>query len=160
MLPLTLLLLAVASSTGGFDAEIAAAVKDVTHVYAVPVAFVKAVIQQESGFNPRAYSRAGAIGLMQVMSYNAPRVGVRAEELWVPARNILAGTRLLAVLLRHYRGDLISTLVAYNAGPRPLFAPVPNNGETPAYVAAVLRYWRAFSTRRMRGDAGRLVDLL
>jgi hypothetical protein len=46
--------------------------------------------------------------------------------------------RLLAVLLRHYEGDVISALVAYNARPRRLFAPIPRNGETPAYVWKVL----------------------
>ena len=108
---------------------------------------MKAIIKQESNFNPGALSAAGAIGLMQVMPFNAERLGMAAEELWIPARNALAGTRLLAVLLGHYRGDLISTLVAYNARPRKLLAPLPNNGETPAYVAAVLRNFRRYSTQ-------------
>jgi soluble lytic murein transglycosylase-like protein len=130
-----------------FDAEIAAAVRDVEHVHPVPSALIKAVIQHESGFNPKAISRAGAIGLMQVMPYSAPRVGVTEADLWDPAKNILAGARLLAVLLRYYRGDLISALVGYNARPRALFSPIPLNGETPGYVAAVLRFFDEYSTR-------------
>jgi hypothetical protein len=59
-----------------------------------------------------------------------------------PGPNILAGTRLLAVLLRHYRGDVVSALVAYNARPRMRLAPVPENGETPGYVRRVLGSWR------------------
>jgi soluble lytic murein transglycosylase-like protein len=92
------------------------------------------VIWVESGFRPRAVSRAGAKGLMQLMPYTARRVGIGERELFDPQRNVLGGVRLLAVLLRHYEGDVISTLVAYNARPRRLFAPIPRNGETPAYV--------------------------
>ncbi len=134
-----------------FEAEIAAAVRGVEHVHPVSTALIKAVIQRESRFNPRAISKAGAIGLMQVMPYTAPRVGLTEAELWDPAKNILAGTRLLAVLLRYYRGDLISVLVAYNARPRKIFAPIPRNGETPGYVAAVLRFFEEYSTQ-LPGD--------
>jgi soluble lytic murein transglycosylase-like protein len=127
-----------------YDVEIAAATRSVADIWPVPESFVKAVIHRESGFRPRARSPAGAIGLMQVMPWNARRLGIRYAELWDPARNILAGTRLLAVLLRHYQGDIISTLVAYNAGPRRPLAPVPANGETPGYVRGVLASWRLF----------------
>jgi soluble lytic murein transglycosylase-like protein len=138
-----------------FAAEIAAAVRDVERVYPVPTALIKAVIQQESGFNPRAISRSGAIGLMQVMPYTAPRVGLTETDLWDPAQNILAGTRLLAVLLRYYRGDLISVLVAYNSRPRKIFAPIPRNSETPGYVAAVLRFFHAYSTEPSQSKMAR-----
>lgn len=93
-----------------FEPEIAAAVRDVEHVHPLPTALIKAVIRQESRFNPKAISRAGAIGLMQVMPYTAPRVGLTEADLWDPAKNILAGTRLLAVLLRYYRGDILARL--------------------------------------------------
>jgi soluble lytic murein transglycosylase-like protein len=79
-----------------------------------------------------------------VLPSNAQRLGFAPDALWKPAQNVLAGTRLLAVLLRHYQGDVISTLVAYNAGPRPRLAPLPDNSETPAYVRAVLRFWARF----------------
>ena len=95
----------------------------------------------ESAFNPRALSRTGAIGLMQLMPFNASRVGLTQADLWNPRLNILAGVRLLAVLLAHYQGDLISTLVAYNAGPRKPLAPIPQNGETPEYVRRVLTFY-------------------
>lgn len=124
-----------------YDLEIQAATTSVSRIWPVPHSFVKAIIHRESGFQPRAVSPAGAVGLMQVMPANARRLGVAPQALWTPATNILAGTRLLAVLLRHYRGDVISTLVAYNAGPRRPFAPVPANGETPAYVRGVLASW-------------------
>jgi soluble lytic murein transglycosylase-like protein len=131
---------------GLYDAAIEAAVSEVASVWPLPTSFIKAVIQRESAFQPRAVSSAGAVGLMQVLPSNARRLGFRPEALWSPAANILAGTRLLAVLLRHYQGDVISALVAYNARPRRRLAPVPNNGETPAYVRAVLQFWVVFQS--------------
>lgn len=128
-----------------YDREITIAIEDVGDVYRVPIALVKAVITQESSWNPRAVSRAGALGLMQLLPATAAKVGVSREELFDPAKNILGGVRLLAVLLRHYDGDVISTLTAYNARPRRLFAPIPQNGETPRYVEAVLTYYARFS---------------
>src|SRR5262249_29422767 len=62
------------------------------------------------------------------------------EELFNSRKNILAGVRLVAALLKHYGADLISTLVAYNARPREPFAHLPDNGETPHYMLAVLKY--------------------
>jgi soluble lytic murein transglycosylase-like protein len=128
-----------------FEAEISAAVENVGAVWPVPAALVQAVIRQESAFHPRARSTAGAIGLMQLMPANAAKLGFTEAELWEPAKNVLAGTRFLAVLLKHYDGDLISALVAYNAHPMKLGAPIPRNGETPAYVARVLRFYARYS---------------
>jgi soluble lytic murein transglycosylase-like protein len=127
-----------------FEREVRAAVASVAAVVAVPEALVHAVMQQESSCQPLARSRVGARGLMQIMPANAARLGVTRSDLWIPAKNILAGVRLLAVLLRHYRGDIISALVAYNARPRRLFAPLPRNGETPQYVWRVLGFYRAY----------------
>jgi soluble lytic murein transglycosylase-like protein len=169
--PLTVLLLLVApafevraDSPGGaqpdclsararensWDADIEAAVRDVASVWSVPVALIKGVIRQESNFHPTARSTAGAIGLMQVMPHNARRLGFSPEALRQPTYNILAGTRLLAVLLKHYRGDVVSALVAYNARPRRPHAPPPDNGQTPAYVHAVLREWGRFEACEVR----------
>ncbi len=150
---LALLILAVPRG-GAYEKEIFDAVKDVEAVYPVPTALVKAIIKRESDFNPRALSMAGAVGLMQVMPYNAARLGVTARELLAPRKNILAGVRLLAVLLKHYQGDLISTLVAYNARPRRLLAPLPSNGETPQYVATVLKYYFQYASERHLGLHG------
>jgi len=139
-------LVAATPPRAAYEAEIASAVLSVEGIHAVPPVLVMAVIAAESGWNPRAVSRSGALGLMQLMPATAAKTGVRREELFVPERNILAGTRLLAVLLRHYRGDLVSALVAYNAGARRPLAPVPQNGETPAYVWRVLRYVEHFAS--------------
>jgi soluble lytic murein transglycosylase-like protein len=134
-----------AAPSARYDREIALAIEHVRDVHPVPAALVKAIITQESSWNPRAVSRAGALGLMQLLPATAAKVGVSREELFDPGKNILAGVRLLSVLLRHYRGDLISVLVAYNARPRRLFAPIPHNGETPQYVKAVLAHYARYS---------------
>ncbi len=128
-----------------YDPAIDAAVRDVGELYPVPRALVKAIIRRESAFNPRARSRVGAIGLMQLMPFNARKVGLREADLWDPTKNILGGTRLLAALLRYYNGDMVAALAAYNAKPRNPFAPLPRNGETPEYVTVVLRYFDEYT---------------
>jgi soluble lytic murein transglycosylase-like protein len=133
-----------------YDPFIAAAVDDVKHVFPVPPELVKGIIKRESDFNPNAQSHVGALGLMQVMPFNAERVGLKVEDLKDPELNILGGTRLIAVLLKYYQGDVISALTAYNARPRSLFAAVPRNGETPEYVDKVLGYYQGYLGRPLR----------
>lgn len=133
-----------------FEAEIDSALSETADIYLVPKALVVAVISVESGFRPGAVSRTGAKGLMQLMPYTAGRVGIADSDLLDPRQNVLGGIRLLAVLLRHYEGDVISALVAYNARPRRLFARIPRNGETPAYVWKVLSRMRMFESSTAR----------
>ena len=143
---MTLLVALVISATPAafpYEAEVSAAIEDVRDVWPVPPALVRAVIRTESAFNPRAVSHAGAKGLMQLMPETAARVGIAERDLFVPARNILGGVRLMAALLKHYRGDVISALVAYNSGPK-ASGVVPSNGETPAYVLRILQFWREY----------------
>lgn len=123
-----------------YDAEIAKAVASAAPVYPVSAALVKAVIVTESSCVARAVSRAGALGLMQLLPATAAMMGARPEELFTPARNILLGTRFLALLLRRYHGNLWRVLVAYNAGPHRQRATLPSHGETLAYVRRVLAY--------------------
>lgn len=98
---------------------------------------VAAVAWVESGFNPGAVSRAGALGLMQLMPATARGLGVDPLD---PAQNLAGGARYLAAQLERFGGRLEVALAAYNAGPAAAARAggIPPNGETPTFVAGVL----------------------
>ena len=109
-------------------------------------ALVKAIVANESGFDPRATSSTGAAGLMQLMPATAVENGVR--DVYDPAENVAGGTRYLARLLRRFDGDVPAALAAYNAGPETI-AGGKLPAETQNYVRSVLT-----SYARYRGEAG------
>jgi hypothetical protein len=100
---------------------------------------VNSVIHAESGFNPRAVSRKGAQGLMQLMPQTASQLGV--SNTFDPGENVEGGTKYLRELLERYNFDLIKALAAYNAGPQRVeqYHGVPPYYETQAYVARIVR---------------------
>jgi soluble lytic murein transglycosylase-like protein len=102
----------------------------------VDARLVKAVIQVESSFQPRARSSKGAMGLMQLMPATARRYQVR--NVFDPRVNIETGTRHLRTLLREF--ELPLALAAYNAGEAAVrrFGGIPPYSETQAYVAKIL----------------------
>lgn len=103
---------------------------------------VKAVIQAESGFNPRAVSHRGAVGLMQVMPATARSMGV--NDYADPQRNIQAGVKYLKVLLELFNDDEKLAVAAYNCGPEALKRfnnQVPPFRETQNFVERVMTYY-------------------
>ncbi len=103
----------------------------------VDPALVRAVIEAESGWNPRAISRKGAVGLMQLVPGTAVRFG--AGDALNPKQNLDAGVRYLRTLLERYNGDLVRSIAAYNAGEGAVDRArgVPNIPETRQYVQKV-----------------------
>lgn len=99
---------------------------------------VRAVIQVESAFNPRAVSPKGAMGLMQLMPATAARFGVL--DPFNPVENIRAGVRYLRLLLDRYNDNEQLALAAYNAGPGAVDkygSKVPPYRETQNYVRKI-----------------------
>jgi len=136
------------SATSVIDQRLDRIVRDAAARHDVDPALVKAVISTESGWNPQAVSRKGAVGLMQLIPGTAQRFGV--NNSFDPAQNVEGGTTYLKALLDRYNGDLPKSLAAYNAGEHAvdLHGGVPAYRETQQYVRKVTdAYFRPGSGR-------------
>ena len=112
--------------------------------YGVEGELIKAVIKAESAFDPYAISRAGALGLMQLLPTTAQRLNV--HDPFDPEDNIHGGVRYLRALLDRFEWNLPLALAAYNAGALRVEAAggVPRIAETRRYIKKVLTYYHDY----------------
>ena len=114
-------------------------IQEAAALHGVDADLVKAVIQTESRFDPRAQSGAGARGLMQLMPRTAKAVGI--EDPFNPRQNIFGGVKYLSQMMERYNGNTALALAAYNAGPGNVrrYRGVPPFRETRGYVSKIAK---------------------
>jgi len=129
------------SKADGSSAALETLIRNAAQRVGVDEQLVKAVVEAESNFNPRAVSSAGAKGLMQLMDGTARALGVK--DPFDPAANLEGGARYLRAMLDRFQ-SLPMALAAYNAGPGAVetYGGIPPYRETVAYVDRVLQLMR------------------
>jgi soluble lytic murein transglycosylase-like protein len=119
-------------------------IDNAARTHGVDPRLVHAVIRAESGYNDRAQSNKGALGLMQLIPATAERMGVKNP--FDPVDNIFGGTRYLSQLIKMFNGDLELALAGYNAGENAVIRygnRIPPFAETQAYVPKVMAFYRS-----------------
>jgi soluble lytic murein transglycosylase-like protein len=110
---------------------------------------LRAVIVVESGFNSRAVSKSGAVGLMQLMPATATRFGV--SNRYDPLQNVRGGALYLGFLIKRFRQDVHLALAAFNAGEDAVdrsSGQIPPFIETLKYVPKVLKIYQALTAQQ------------
>lgn len=113
-------------------------------LHGVDFQLLKAVIRAESAFDPKAVSKKGALGLMQIMPENLD--SFRIYDPFDPWQNIMGGTRYLKALIQRFDGQVPLALAAYNAGPRAVdtHRGIPPFQETEEYVRRVMKFFHLY----------------
>ena len=112
--------------------------EEASALYQIPSKLLRAVAKAESGFNPKAVSKAGAMGVMQLMPGTARSLGV--SDPYNARQNILGGAKYLKQNLDRFGGDISLALAAYNAGPNSVtkYGGIPPYKETQNYVKKIM----------------------
>jgi soluble lytic murein transglycosylase-like protein len=133
----------------GWAGDYAQALVEVAQANEISPYLLEAVVWQESRWNPAARSRAGAIGLAQLMPGTARDLGVDPND---PLENLSGGARYLRQQLNRFDGNVEKALAAYNAGPGRVMTAggIPSIPETQAYVRAIVA--RLAANSMMKGE--------
>lgn len=139
----TLLQGALQEGASGIPSNIGSIIAEQAAQQGLDPDLLKAVIKNESGFNPQAVSPVGAQGLMQLMPATARGLGV--TNSFDPTQNVAGGAKYLKGLLNQYQ-SLPKALAAYNAGPGAVnkYGGIPPYAETQNYVKKVMQSYRAY----------------
>ena len=115
--------------------------------YQVDPALIYAIIMAESGYNPKAVSKKGARGLMQLMPETAQALGVK--DSFNPEQNIDGGVRYFKQLVNQFNGDVKLALAAYNAGSRNVrfYQGIPPFKATRFYIKKVFKYYHIYKNQ-------------
>ena len=134
----------LSNRTGLVEQRFDSLIHKVANRYEVDPALVKAIIKAESGYNPKAISKRGAKGLMQLMPGTAKALGV--EDCFDPEHNINGGVKYFKELLERFNGNVKLSLAAYNAGARKVrrYGGVPPFKATRYYIDKVFEYYSLY----------------
>ena len=121
------------------------AVSVASEKYGVDENLIRAIIKQESSFQPYSLSTSGAMGLMQLMPKTAELLSVK--DPYNIEENISGGTRFFKAQLDAFGGDLQLALAAYNAGPNNVrkYGGIPPFTQTQNYVKNVIEYYKLYT---------------
>ncbi len=128
------------SSTNRYDEYI----EEASRKHGVSFSLLKAIMKAESDFNPKAVSKRGAKGLMQIMPFNFKTLGIK--DPFNPRESIMGGALYFSQLLNRFNGKIHLALAAYNAGPDSVdrSSGIPPIPETEDYVNKVMGYYKMF----------------
>lgn len=128
------------SSNFKYNGEYEDLINAAARKYNLSSTIIKAVIKAESSFNPDVVSKAGAMGLMQLMPGTAEGLGVKNP--FDPKQNIDGGVKYLKDMLKEFDGNLEYALAAYNAGPGNVkkYGGIPPFDETQDYVKKIMSW--------------------
>ncbi len=128
------------SSTSRYDEYI----EEASRKHGVSFSLIKAIMKAESDFDPKAVSKKGAKGLMQIMPFNFQLLGI--QDPFNPRESIMGGARYFKQLLDRFNGEIHLALAAYNAGPETVdrSSGIPPIRETEDYVKKVMKYYKIF----------------
>ena len=119
-------------------------IREASGIHGVSFPLLKAIMKAESDFNPKAVSKKGAKGLMQIMPSNFKILGIK--DPFNPRENVMGGALYLRQMLDRFNGKIHLALAAYNAGPDSVdrSGGIPPIRETENYVNKVMKYYKIF----------------